>query len=98
GALERFKHSISADDAKRIESTELQDVWTSISHILPRIDSLVREIGKYSISGGMFYVGTPYAAYVWLASQHKDVLKALLAAYTDIGAALPDLDTNISWY
>ncbi|KAG4434934.1 hypothetical protein IFR05_009575 [Cadophora sp. M221] len=117
GALERFKQSISADDAKRIESTELQDVWALVgqidllqrvqsTHILSRIDSLVREIGKYSIDGGMFYAGTPWAPYVWapikfalqLASKHKDVLEALLSAYTDIGAALPDLDSNIAGY
>ncbi|KAH7369781.1 hypothetical protein BKA65DRAFT_5015 [Rhexocercosporidium sp. MPI-PUGE-AT-0058] len=75
-AMEKFKQSISEDDAKRIESTGLQDVWDAIrdigieqrvqsTHILSRIGSIIRVIGKYSMDGGLFYAMVPYLAYIW---------------------------------
>ncbi|PVH87940.1 hypothetical protein DL98DRAFT_566332 [Cadophora sp. DSE1049] len=75
-SFEKFKQSVSADDAKRIESTELQDVWAAVRQVdndqrlqttqaLARMEPLLKEIGKYSSISDIFNDGTPYMAYVW---------------------------------
>ncbi|PQE30167.1 hypothetical protein CJF32_00003620 [Rutstroemia sp. NJR-2017a WRK4] len=101
GAFEKLRRSISEEDAHKFASTELKDVWSAIREIdskqrkrlsaqnLRRIEPLLRGIEKYTKVIEVLCNGTPYLPYVWIASHHRDVFEALLAAYADIGAALP---------
>jgi hypothetical protein len=78
-ALEKFKQSISDEDAHDFASTDLKDVWKAVRDIenaqrkrqsvqnLRRIDPLLRGIEQYSKVIEVLCNGTPYMPYVWVS-------------------------------
>jgi hypothetical protein len=77
-AFERFKRSISEEDAHKFASTELKDVWSAVREIdrehrnrlsaqnLRRIGPLLEGIEKYTKLIEVLCNGTPFMPYVWV--------------------------------
>lgn len=78
-ALEKFKRSISDEDAHDFASTDLKDVWKAVRDIentqrkrqsaqnLRRIDPLLRGIEQYSKVIDVLCNGTLYMPYAWVS-------------------------------
>lgn len=79
-AFEKFKRSISEEDADTFASTELRDVRAAAREIdniqrkressqnMRRIDPFLRGIEKYSKVIEVLCNGTPFLPYVWVST------------------------------
>jgi len=77
-AFEKFRRSISEEDAKSFATTELKDVWTVVREIestqrkrqsvqnLRRIEPFLRGIEKYTKVIEVLCNGTPFMPYAWV--------------------------------
>jgi hypothetical protein len=77
-AFEKFKRSISEEDAHTFASTKLKDVWSAIREIdskqrkrqsaqnLRRVEPLLRGIEKYAKVVEVLCNGTPFMPYAWV--------------------------------
>jgi hypothetical protein len=78
-ACEKFRRSISDDDARKFASTSLKDVRVAIQDIengqrkrqsvqnLRRIQPLLEGLEKYAKVIEVLSNGTPYLPYVWVS-------------------------------
>lgn len=78
-ASEKFKRTISEEDAHQFASTELKHVWLAVREIdseqrkrgsaqnLRRIEPLLKGIEKYAKVIEVLCNGTPFLSYVWVS-------------------------------
>jgi hypothetical protein len=89
-AIEKFKQSISQEDAHDFAHTELRDVWKAIDDIqnaqrqrqslqnIRRIEPFLRGLENYSKVTEIFFNGTPHMSYIWVRSCPSSTLVYLL--------------------
>ena len=86
-AYTRFETTVSRDDAREFQHTQLKDVWVAVRHAeaqmnarrslrgLRRIEPFLKGLEQYSSVLGVLCNGTPYLPWLWVGFLHSLAFK-----------------------
>lgn len=92
-AFERFKRSVTADDARRFQDTNLNDVWDTAAEIedklanskslrnMRRIEPFLRGLEHYASIVEVLCNGTDYLSWIWVESPISLLNHRMLTPY-----------------
>lgn len=84
-SFRRFRDTVSKDDARQFENTELKHVWDAAKEVekqlaakgdcraLRRIHPFLTGLGTYSEALGVLCNGTPYLPWIWVRDCYAEL-------------------------